>query len=80
MLHEKAQWRHIFPKEDEEVVGTVTKDLLPDAYGPVLKQVACIFTNTPDQHFIIDSCPDPNIKSLAILSACSGSIFIKKLK
>lgn len=72
MLNEKADWRINFAKEDEEVIGKAVKDLMPDAYGPVLKQLACIFTNTPDGHFIIDSCPDPQVKSLSLLSACAG--------
>lgn len=74
-LDSNAEWRTKFEPEDEKVIGRAVKDLLPDAYGPVLKQTACIFTNTPDEHFIIDALPDPKYKSLALLSACSGHGF-----
>ena len=34
----------------------------PEADGPVLSMKACMFTNTPDGHFIIDALPDaPNV-------------------
>ena len=34
----------------------------PDANGPTLSLKACMFTNTPDEHFIIDALPGaPNV-------------------
>ena len=34
----------------------------PDANGPVLSMKVCMFTNTPDEHFIIDAVPGaPNV-------------------
>jgi sarcosine oxidase len=75
MLNSKADWRTNFDREDEQVLGAGVKLVLKDAYGPVLKQTACIFTNTPDEHFIIDPCPDPDYPCVAVVSACSGHGF-----
>ncbi len=71
----EAAWRCKFDAQDESVVGSAVKSLMPKAYGRVTKQTACVFTNTPDEHFIIDSQPDPSYPCLAIVSACSGHGF-----
>ena len=76
MLNEsEAKWRVHFDAEDERVVGDAVKSLMPNAYGQVVKQTACVFTNTPDEHFIIDVCPDTTYPCLALVSACSGHGF-----
>lgn len=41
----------------------------------VLKSQSCIFTNTPDEHFIIDPRPDPALPQVSLISACSGHGF-----
>jgi sarcosine oxidase len=48
--------------------------LLPDvASAPVRESVVCLFTNTPDQHFVIDVHPaHPRV---IVSSACSGHGF-----
>jgi sarcosine oxidase len=46
---------------------------LPDAAGEALEAIACLYTNTPDRHFIIDTVP--NLPHIAIASACSGHGF-----
>lgn len=74
-LGKEAKWRERFDREDEEVIGAAVKDLLPSAYGQVLRHASCIFTNTPDEHFIVDACPDPTYRCIGILSACSGHGF-----
>ena len=43
--------------EDEEVLRQFTSRYFPLAAGPVLSLKTCIFTNTPDEHFIIDVLP-----------------------
>jgi sarcosine oxidase len=45
----------------------------PDADGPVLSLRACMFTNTPDEHFIIDSLP--GVPEVIVASPCSGHGF-----
>ncbi len=48
--------------EDEAVLRTSLERYFPEASGPVLSMKACMFTNTPDEHFIIDALPDaPNV-------------------
>ena len=49
--------REVHP-EDEEVLLEFTRRYFPDAAGPVLSLKTCMFTNTPDEHFILDSHPD----------------------
>jgi sarcosine oxidase len=47
---------------DEEVLREGIRRYFPDANGPTLDMKACIFTNSPDEHFILDILPDhPNV-------------------
>lgn len=43
--------------EDEEVLRTGIRRYFPDADGRTLDMKACLFTNSPDEHFILDSHP-----------------------
>ncbi|HSA54904.1 MAG TPA: N-methyl-L-tryptophan oxidase [Gemmatimonadaceae bacterium] len=45
----------------------------PGGAGPLLKSSVCMFTNTPDEHFLIDRLPDA--PQVVIVSACSGHGF-----
>ncbi len=46
---------------------------LPDAAGEVVEEVTCLYTTTPNHHFVIDLVPGfPNV---AIASPCSGHGF-----
>lgn len=48
--------------EDEAALREGLGRYFPEADGPVLSMKACMFTNTPDEHFIIDALPDaPNV-------------------
>ncbi len=38
---------------DEEMLRAFTEECFPDAAGPLLRYVVCMFTNSPDKHFII---------------------------
>lgn len=42
---------------DEAVLRTFVERYFPDAAGPTLSLKACLFTNTPDEHFIIEAHP-----------------------
>ena len=44
--------------EDEAVLRSFAERYLPDGAGPTVMLKACIFTNSPDEHFIIDRLPD----------------------
>ena len=48
--------------EDEAVLRQAVVRYFPDANGPVMSMRACMFTNSPDEHFIIDALPGaPNV-------------------
>ena len=46
-----------------------------DATTPLLYSSTCIFTNSPDEHFIVDPQPDPAYPQISLISACSGHGF-----
>ncbi|MGH7515637.1 MAG: N-methyl-L-tryptophan oxidase [Gemmatimonadales bacterium] len=43
--------------EDEELLRGFARRYFPEGEGPTLMLKACIFTNTPDRHFILDRHP-----------------------
>jgi sarcosine oxidase len=65
--------RAAFEPEDESVLRAATSRYLPDADGPLLARKTCLFTNTPDGHFIIDRLP--SAPQVVIVSPCSGHGF-----
>ena len=44
--------------QDESVLRDFTKKYFPGAAGATSSMKVCMFTNTPDEHFIIDCLPD----------------------
>ena len=58
---------------DEAVLRDCVRTCFPGANGPLLRASTCIFTNTPDEHFIIDRLP--GIPQALVVSACSGHGF-----
>jgi sarcosine oxidase len=46
---------------------------LPDAVGPITRAAACLYTSTPDEHFLIDRHPDD--PRIVLASPCSGHGF-----
>jgi sarcosine oxidase len=44
--------------EDEAVLREGIARYFPDANGPTLALKVCLFTNTPDEHFILDAHPE----------------------
>jgi sarcosine oxidase len=59
--------------DDVAVLRDCVRSIFPAADGPVLRSSTCIFTNTPDEHFIIDRLPDA--PEVLVVSACSGHGF-----
>jgi sarcosine oxidase len=43
--------------EDEEVLRVAIRRYFPDADGPTMAMRTCLFTNSPDEHFILDLHP-----------------------
>ncbi|HET7684935.1 MAG TPA: N-methyl-L-tryptophan oxidase [Candidatus Limnocylindria bacterium] len=58
---------------DEQALRGFMERHLPDAAGPTEMLKACIFTNAPDEHFIVDRLPDA--PQVTLVSACSGHGF-----
>ena len=50
---------------DEGTFRPVLKQMIPGADGPVLSMKVCLYTNTPDHHFIIDRHPAHDRVSIA---------------
>ena len=42
--------------EDERLLREFAARYFPDGTGPVLSMATCLFTNTPDEHFVVDLC------------------------
>ncbi|MBI1730766.1 N-methyl-L-tryptophan oxidase [Candidatus Acetothermia bacterium] len=61
--------------QPQEVAGMrdLLNRFLPDAAGPLLSTAVCLYTNTPDYHFLIDR--HPQYERVWIASPCSGHGF-----
>ena len=59
--------------EDEEVLREGIRRFFPDADGPTMALKTCLFTNSPDEHFILDIHPD--VPQVAIAAGFSGHGF-----
>jgi sarcosine oxidase len=60
-------------REDEALLRRFAERYFPDGAGPTMSLKTCIFTNTPDEHFLIDRLPDA--PEVVIASPCSGHGF-----
>ena len=58
---------------DVELLHSVVRDCFPAVGDEVLLTKTCLFTNTPDEHFILDRLPDT--PQVVIAHACSGHGF-----
>jgi sarcosine oxidase len=67
------EMRGTIDASDEAVLRDCVRSCFPAADGPLLRASTCIFTNTPDEHFIIDRLP--GIPQALVVSACSGHGF-----
>ena len=64
--------RGIYP-EDEAVLREGIRRYFPDADGPTLALKTCLFTNSPDEHFILDVHPE--FPQVSIAAGFSGHGF-----
>jgi sarcosine oxidase len=58
---------------DEAALRSGLKRFFPDADGDLLAMRTCMFTNTPDEHFVIDTMP--GFEEVIVASPCSGHGF-----
>jgi sarcosine oxidase len=56
--------------EDERMLREFAERYFPDGSGPTMALRTCMFTNTPDEHFIIDHHPE--YPQVILASPCSG--------
>jgi len=59
--------------EDEAVLRAGIRRYFPDADGPTMSMKTCLFTNSPDEHFILDLHPDSS--QVAVAAGFSGHGF-----
>ena len=65
--------RRTITAEEDAMVRDLVARVLPDAAGPQLESRVCMYTNTPDGHFVIDR--HPAHEAVTVVSACSGHGF-----
>jgi sarcosine oxidase len=58
---------------DEQILREFAERYFPDGSGPTMSLKSCMFTNTPDGHFIIDK--HPTYPQISFASPCSGHGF-----
>jgi sarcosine oxidase len=58
---------------DVERIRSFMRRWMPGANGPLREATVCLYTNTPDRHFVIDV--HPTVPGVAFASACSGHGF-----
>jgi sarcosine oxidase len=58
---------------DEAPLRAATARYFPAANGPTMALRTCMFTNTPDEHFIVDVLPE--YPQVVVASPCSGHGF-----
>jgi sarcosine oxidase len=51
--------------DDERVLREGIRRYFPDANGPTMAMKTCLFTNSPDEHFILDVLPEQTQVSVA---------------
>lgn len=59
--------------DDVEALRRQTERLLPGSCGGVARVSTCFYTNTPDDHYLIDH--HPGLERVVFASACSGHGF-----
>jgi sarcosine oxidase len=58
---------------DEQIVREVISQYIPDANGKLLTTKTCLYTMSPDEHFIVDRLPGS--PQIVVASPCSGHGF-----
>jgi sarcosine oxidase len=58
---------------ETEAMRRILRQFLPAADGPLKSAVVCMYTDTPDEHFILDY--HPRHRQVVIASPCSGHGF-----
>jgi len=67
-----AVQRDVAPAE-VEAIRSATRRFVPQADGPLLRSTVCLYTNTADEHFLVDR--HPAHPQVVVASPCSGHGF-----
>ena len=59
--------------EDEETIRELVRRFFPSGDGELREAAVCLYTNTPDEHFVIDTLPEDD--RVIVASPCSGHGF-----
>jgi sarcosine oxidase len=71
-VHPDTMHRVCTPEDEASLREAVTR-YFPAANGALQRTATCLFTNTPDEHFIIDRAP--GVPEVLLVSPCSGHGF-----
>jgi sarcosine oxidase len=58
---------------DEEAIRVLVERFFPAGDGELVKSSVCLYTNTPDEHFVLDRLPQD--ERVIVASPCSGHGF-----
>ncbi|WP_266080917.1 N-methyl-L-tryptophan oxidase [Haladaptatus caseinilyticus] len=67
------EWKTEPGPADERLLRDFTEKYFPNAAGPTMRLATCLFTNSPDEHFILDTLPDH--PQVAVAAGFSGHGF-----
>ena len=73
MFDEPTELDRAVREEDERSLRHAISDIIPQLNGRVVKSAVCLYTDTPDRHFLLDW--HPGHKNVIICSPCSGHGF-----
>jgi sarcosine oxidase len=60
-------------EHERQAIRDLAQRWVPGAAGPMVDATVCLYTNTPDGHFVLDT--HPRYPSVVLASACSGHGF-----
>src|SRR5207248_4408604 len=67
-----ATVNRVVSSDENEIASALLEQVMPGAGGRLLESRVCLYTNTPDRHFIIDWLKGERV---LIVSPCSGHGF-----
>ena len=73
MFDDPANLDRTVRESDERNLRNAISDILPQLNGRVLRSAVCLYTDTPDYHFLLDW--HPGHRNVIICSPCSGHGF-----
>lgn len=69
----QAAFRRTIDADDLALLADAVQRYLPQGAGPVLSAQTCLFTNSPDGHFVLDRLPGH--ENVIVAGGCSGHAF-----